>query len=211
MCQWAAYQPLVCNGRNDRFVSLGAGLLAYHGSFTSFLRFGGLWVNTLNRGLMGWRPFKQLWPRCRQCVMEANRSVRRATVFEVEVASTVGGVTTSMIWSAMSSSLASWVVVLAEAEVIRTLEGWHCKKSSFRKAFSMGRPIWSPNSCCIWLNSCVSFLSLSSSPLISCCSLCCSEGSLCDQPSFEGVVTAVFWGVYEKIPDFMGDLWREGL
>ena len=119
-------------------------------------------------------------------MIEATRSVRRATSAlsscsseaEVEVAATVGGVTTSTIFSAISASLARSVVVSAEAKTIRTLEGRRCKNSSFRKALSNVGPRWSPNSCCIRRSSCVGFLSPSSSPLINCCSLRCSEAAV---------------------------------
>ena len=96
----------------------------------------------------------------------------------VDVAATVGGMATSMILSAMSASLGRSVVASAEARTIRTLAGRRCRKSSFRNALSVVGPRWSPSSCCIRRRSWVGFLSPSSSPLISCWSLRCSEAAV---------------------------------
>ena len=120
-------------------------------------------------------------------VKEATRSARRVTSSRScltsvwggsEMAETVG-VATSMTLSAMSASLFRSAAVSTEARTMRTFAGSLCRKSSRRKVFeSAPAPSLSPRSCCIRRRSWVGFLSPSSSPLMSCCSLRCSEAAV---------------------------------
>ena len=94
------------------------------------------------------------------------------------IAETVG-VATSITLSAMSASLLRLMEVSVEARTIRTLGGRRRRKISRRKVLaSADVPSLSPRSCCIRRSSSVGLRSPSSSPLISCCSLRCSEAAV---------------------------------
>ncbi len=91
----------------------------------------------------------------------------------VGVMAATTGVATSGTLSASSASSSRVVVAGAVANTILILAGRRCKNSSLRKVLSRV-PALSPSSCCIFLRSCVGFLSPNSSELKSCCSLRCS-------------------------------------
>ena len=118
-------------------------------------------------------------------VREATRSARRATssrsclTSEVSEISATLVVATSITLSAMSASLLRSMEASVEARTTWMLGGRHCKNNSRRYEFaSADLPSLSPRSCCICLSSCVGLQSPSSSPLMSCWSLCCSDAAV---------------------------------
>ena len=88
------------------------------------------------------------------------------------------GVATSITLSASSATLFRSMRLLVDASTIRTLAGNRWRKCSQRKELTFAVPSLSPKSCCMRLSSCVGLQSPSSSPLMSCCSLCCSEAAV---------------------------------
>ena len=120
---------------------------------------------------------------------DATRSASRATtsrscltsevsVWVLAIAEIVGVATFISLW-AMSASLVRSMEASVEARTVRTFGGRRCRKSSRRKVLaSADAPSLSPRSCYMRRSSCVGLRSPSSSPLMSCCSLCCSEAAV---------------------------------
>ena len=115
---------------------------------------------------------------------EAASSARRPTsscnccISEGPVSETalIDGIAASMTLLAMSARRLRSIVGLAEARTIRTLDRRRWRNSSRRKAAESADVLsLSPNSCCMRCSSCVGLRSPSSSLLMSCWSLRCSE------------------------------------
>ena len=118
---------------------------------------------------------------------EATSSARRPTslcnccISEGPVSETalIDSIATSMTLSAMSARRLRSIAGLAEARTICMLDGRRWRNSSRRKAAESADVLsLSPNSCCMRRSSCVGLRSPSSSPLMSCWSLRCSEAAV---------------------------------
>ena len=88
------------------------------------------------------------------------------------------GVANSKTLSAMSASLLRSMEAPVEARTIRMLGSRRCRKSSWRKVLASADALNFPSRSYMHWSSCVGLQSSSSSSLMSCCSLHCSEPAL---------------------------------